>query len=104
MLLEIDLDPNEHPSLGIAYARIPCGSDLCVEEIEEEVPPPLVFFGETHYPSCETVESPAFLSQELCEEELTETGGLLSRVVGEFNDVSVKERRAGDRSKAHAGG
>ena len=44
MVLEIDLDPNKHPRLGLGYARIAGGSDLGFEEIEQEVPPPLVLF------------------------------------------------------------
>lgn len=104
VLLEMDLDPNEHPSLGLVYARIAGGSNLGAEEIEQEVPPSLVFPREAHYPLCETVEGPTFLSQKLCEKELTEAGRLLSRVVGEFNEVPVEERRTGDGSKAHARG
>ena len=102
MLLEIDLDPNEHPGLGLAYARIAGRSDLVVEEIEQEVPPPLVFPRETFYPLGKTFESPTLLSQKLCEEELAKTCGLLSRVVGEFDKVPMEEGRTGDSSKTHA--
>lgn len=51
-----------------------------------------------------TAEGPAFVSEKLCEEELAEAGRLLSRVVGELDEVPVEERRAGDAAKTHSGG
>lgn len=99
--LETNLDPNKHTSLGLVYACIARGGYLGVEEAKKEVPPPLVFLREAIYPSRKTVEGPAFVSEKLCEEELTETGRLLSRVIGEFNDVFLEEGRTGDGSKAH---
>ena len=104
MLFEVDLDPNEHPRLGFTYARITRWSDLRFEEVEKEVPPPLVFLREALHPLGKTAESPAVLSQKLCEEELAKAGGLLGRVIGELDEVLVEERRAGDRAETHAGG
>lgn len=104
MLFEVDLDPNEHSRLGFTYARIAGWSDLGFEEVEKEVPPPLVFLREALYPLSETAEAPAVLSQKFCEEELAEAGGLLSRVVGELDEILVEERRAGDSAETHARG
>ena len=42
VFLDVDLDPNEHPRLGSAHARIAGGSDLGFEEVEQEVPSPFV--------------------------------------------------------------
>ena len=103
MLFEIDLDPYEHPRLGFTYARVTGRGDLGFEEVEKEVPPPLVFLREALYPLGETAESPAVVSQKLGEEELAKAGGLLGRVVGEFDEVPVEEGRAGDGAKTHAG-
>ena len=104
VLLEVDLDPNEHAGLRLADGCVTGGSDLGFEEIEQEVPPPLVLLREALYPVCKTAEAPAVLSQKLCEEELTESRGLLGRVVGELDEVPVEEGRAGDGSKTHSGG
>ena len=104
MLFEVDLDPYEHPRLGFTYARVTGRSDLGLEEVEKEVPPPFVFLREALYPLGETAESPAIVSQKLCEEELAKAGGLLGGVVGEFDEVPVEERRAGDSAETHARG
>lgn len=104
MLFEIDPDPNKHPGLGLAYASITGGSDLGFEEVEQEVPPPLVLLREAPYPLGETAKSPTLVSQKLGEEELTEASGLLSRIVGELDEVPVEERRTGDTAKTHARG
>jgi hypothetical protein len=104
VFLEIDLDPDKHARLGLAYARIAGRSDLGFEEIEQKVPPPFVLLREAFDPLRKTAESPTFLSQELCEKELTESSWLLSRVVGEFDQVPVEERRAGDGPETHPRG
>jgi hypothetical protein len=49
-------------------------------------------------------ESPTFFSLKFSEEELTEPNRLLSRVVGELDEVLVEERRAGDGPETHPGG
>ena len=102
VFLEIYLDPNEHPSLGLVDACIARGSDLGVKETKQKVPPPLIFPREAPHPLGEAVESPTFLSQKFCEEELTKTCRLLSRVVGEFNEVPVEERGTCDGPEAHS--
>lgn len=104
MFLDVDLDPNEHPSLGLANASVAGGGDLGFEEIEQEVPPPLVLIREALHPLGKTAESPAIFSEKLREEELTEASGLLSRVVGKLDEVLVEERGARDRSETHSRG
>lgn len=52
----------------------------------------------------ETAESPTFLSQKFGEEELTKPSGLLSRIVGELDEVLVEERRTGNGPETHARG
>ena len=49
-------------------------------------------------------ESPAFLPEKLCEEELAEASRLLSRVVGELDEILVEEGRASDAAETHSGG
>ena len=104
VFLEVDLDPDEHPRLGLGNARIAGGSDLGFEEIEQEIPPPLVLFREALDPLGKTAESPTILSQKFREEELTKPGRLLSRIVGELDEVLVEEGRAGDGAETHPRG
>ena len=104
MFLDVDLEPNKHPSLRFGYGRVAGGSYLGFEEIEEEIPPPFVLVRKALDPLGKTAKSPTLLSKKLREEELAKSSGLLSGVVGELDQVFVEEGRTGDAPKTHPGG
>ena len=51
-----------------------------------------------------TAESPTVVSEKFREEELAEATRLLSRVVGELDEVLVEEGRASDSAETHSRG